>query len=120
MKPVQFRLSTPHIIPTQWLCLLMLSSVLLGCSGTSGKAPIVDRSYGAKQRQANAVTSGQHVVQRGTNENINRMIRRWIPKGDDIGLYSDQEIKQIQDWINDYPRKIFGGLSSNQYKKLFV
>lgn len=65
MKPVQFRLSTPHIIPTQWLCLLMLSSVLLGCSGTSGKAPIVDRSYGAKQRQANAVTSGQHVVQRG-------------------------------------------------------
>ena len=54
--------------------------------------------------------------ERGTNENINRMIRRWIPKGDDIGLYSVEEIKQIEDWINDYPRKIFNGLSSNEYR----
>lgn len=53
--------------------------------------------------------------ERGTNENINRMIRRWIPKGDDIGLYSMQEVRDIQDWINDYPRKIFGGLSANEY-----
>lgn len=53
--------------------------------------------------------------ERGTNENINRMIRRWIPKGDDIGLYSVAEVKAIQDWINDYPRKILGGLSSNEY-----
>lgn len=56
--------------------------------------------------------------ERGTNENINRMIRRWIPKGDDIGLYSRQEIQDIQDWINDYPRGIFAGLSSNEYRKL--
>ena len=56
--------------------------------------------------------------ERGTNENTNRMIRRFIPKGDDIGLYSDKEIQYIEDWINNYPRKIFGGLSSNEYKKL--
>lgn len=53
--------------------------------------------------------------ERGTNENINRMIRRWIPKGDDIGLYSVQEISQIQEWINNYPRKILGGMSANEY-----
>ena len=53
--------------------------------------------------------------ERGTNENINRMIRRWIPKGDDIGLYTPAEIQYINDWINNYPRGIFGGLSSNQY-----
>lgn len=53
--------------------------------------------------------------ERATNENINRMIRRWIPKGDDIGLYSPREIQQIQDWINDYPRKIFKGMSANEY-----
>lgn len=53
--------------------------------------------------------------ERGTNENINRMIRRWIPKGDDIGLYSKKEILEIQKWINSYPRKIFGGLSSNDF-----
>lgn len=53
--------------------------------------------------------------ERGTNENINRMIRRWIPKGDDIGLYSMQEVRQIQEWINNYPRKILGGMSANEY-----
>lgn len=52
--------------------------------------------------------------ERGTNENINRMIRRWIPKGDDIGLYSPEEIQAIQDWINEYPRKIHKGRSTNE------
>lgn len=52
--------------------------------------------------------------ERGTNENINRMIRRWIPKGDDIGLYTPKEIKEIENWINNYPRPQFGGLSANE------
>lgn len=58
--------------------------------------------------------------ERGTNENINRMVRRWIPKGDDIGLYSDAEIEQIQNWINYYPRPLFHGLSSLQYREKLV
>lgn len=56
--------------------------------------------------------------ERGTNENINRMIRRWIPKGDNIGLYSTDEIRQIQDWINSYPRPMFHGLSSQDMARL--
>lgn len=56
--------------------------------------------------------------ERGTNENINKMIRRWIPKGESIKDYTPQQIKKIEDWINNYPREIFGGLSSNQYRKL--
>ncbi len=56
--------------------------------------------------------------ERGTNENINRMIRRFIPKGDDIGLYSPAEIQQIENWINDYPRHIFNGLSAREFAKL--
>ncbi len=57
--------------------------------------------------------------ERGSNENQNRLIRRHIPKGDDIGLYSDKDIAYIQNWINNYPRRKFGGLSSNQYKQIF-
>lgn len=57
--------------------------------------------------------------ERGSNENANRLIRRWIPKGSDISRYSDEYIKQVQDWLNNYPRKIFNGLSSNQYRKLY-
>ena len=53
--------------------------------------------------------------ERGSNENANKMIRRWIPKGDDVGLWSAKEIQRIQDWINDYPRPMFNGLSSREY-----
>ena len=53
--------------------------------------------------------------ERGTNENINKMIRRFIPKGIDISVFSTKEIERIQNWINNYPRKILGGNSSNMY-----
>ena len=56
--------------------------------------------------------------ERGTNENHNRMIRRFIPKGCDISKFTKQEIKRVQDYMNNYPRKLFGGLSSLQYKAL--
>jgi len=46
--------------------------------------------------------------ERGTNENINKLIRRFIPKGADIGKVSKKRIKYIEDWINSYPRRIFG------------
>ena len=44
--------------------------------------------------------------ERGTNENHNRMIRRFIPKGTSIALLDDEEIQKIEDWMNDYPRRI--------------
>lgn len=46
--------------------------------------------------------------ERGTNENQNRMIRRFIPKGTDISKLSDKDIKRIEDWMNNYPRRILG------------
>ena len=52
--------------------------------------------------------------ERGTNENHNRMIRRFIPKGYDIGGFSDKEIKAVQDWMNNYPRRILGYNTPNQ------
>lgn len=50
--------------------------------------------------------------ERGSNENANKLIRRWIPKGIDISNYSKKEIKKIENWINNYPRKKFNGLTS--------
>lgn len=44
--------------------------------------------------------------ERGSNENANSLIRRFIPKGTDIGKYSADEIAEIESWINSYPRKI--------------
>ena len=52
--------------------------------------------------------------ERGSNENANGIIRRFIPKGSAISKFSKQQIKSIQDWINDYPRRILGGLSASE------
>ncbi|MCK5492094.1 MAG: IS30 family transposase [Candidatus Omnitrophica bacterium] len=55
--------------------------------------------------------------ERGTNENQNRMIRRFIPKGTDIAEVSEQEIKTIETWMNNYPRKILGYKTAKQIMK---
>ena len=44
--------------------------------------------------------------ERGSNENANRIIRRFIPKGCDISKFTKKQIQAIEDWINNYPRKI--------------
>ena len=44
--------------------------------------------------------------ERGSNENANRIIRRFIPKGCDISKYTKKQIQEIEDWMNNYPRKI--------------
>ena len=44
--------------------------------------------------------------ERGTNENHNRMIRRYIPKGESIDQYTRKYIEQIADKMNQLPRKI--------------
>mgnify|MGYP002869417900 CR=1 FL=1 len=51
--------------------------------------------------------------ERGTNENNNRLIRRWIPKGTDMTKIKVSFIKEIENWINNYPRAMFDYKSSN-------
>lgn len=52
--------------------------------------------------------------ERGTNENGNRMLRRFIPKGINIGTITVKKLQQIEDWVNNYPRKILGYKTSNE------
>lgn len=56
--------------------------------------------------------------ERGTNENINRMIRRFFPKGTNFDTVTKQQIAMVETWINNYPRKILGGVSSTQYREM--
>lgn len=43
--------------------------------------------------------------QKGTVENVNLRIRRFIPKGANLAEYSDKQIQNIEDWLNHTPRK---------------
>lgn len=52
--------------------------------------------------------------ERGSNENANRLIRRFIPKGTDITQITEEFIQYIENWINNYPRAMFKYKSTNQ------
>lgn len=44
--------------------------------------------------------------ERGTNENMNGLIRQFFPKGTDFNKVSRREIKKVQNMLNGRPRKI--------------
>lgn len=52
--------------------------------------------------------------EKGTVENHNRMIRRWFPKGTDFRRVTKKEIAELQDWMNNYPRKILNWKTPNE------
>jgi len=52
--------------------------------------------------------------ERGTNENTNRIIRRFIAKGTDIATISRERVAWIEQWINNYPREIIGFKTSQE------
>jgi len=46
--------------------------------------------------------------ERGTNENTNGLIRRYFPKATNFNLVSEMQLKNVQDKLNNRPRKILG------------
>jgi IS30 family transposase len=52
--------------------------------------------------------------ERGSNENGNRILRRFIPKGTDLSDLTEKELQQYEDWVNNYPRRILKYLTANE------
>ena len=55
--------------------------------------------------------------QRGSNENINGLIRFFFPKGTNFNIVTEEQLKVVVDLINNRPRKCLGFLSPNEYLK---
>ena len=47
--------------------------------------------------------------ERGSNENLNGLVRRFLPKKTDFEKVSDEEVRRIEYLLNTRPRKRFGG-----------
>lgn len=65
--------------------------------------------YGNNRKRTKAYYCHPYsAYERGTNENINKMIRRFLPKGTDFRKVTAAYIQRVETWINNYPREILG------------
>ena len=77
----------------------------------------LEKSYDKRRKRARTQVYYAHPYrsgERGSNENANRLIRRFIPKGIDITPISEEFIQKIEAWINNYPRAMFKYKSTNE------
>lgn len=58
--------------------------------------------------------------ERGTNERLNREIRRKLPKGTDFAKLSKEDIQAVENWVNSYPRSILGYANSSEVFDNFI
>jgi len=78
------------------------------------------KEFAAHQRIAQALKCNfyfakpYHSWQRGSNENLNGLIRQYIPKKTDFQNLPDHYIQWVEDQLNDRPRKRFDFESPNQ------
>ena len=58
--------------------------------------------------------------ERCSNENANKLIRRHLPKGTDLSKVTQRQVAEIEDWINNYPRRILNWKTANMLFHFFM
>ena len=77
----------------------------------------LEKSYDKRKKGARVKVYYAHPYrsgERGSNENNNRLIRRFIPKGANIEEITEEYIQWVEDWINNLLRPMFGYKSALQ------
>ena len=68
----------------------------------------IERSVDGGSRTKTYFCHPYSSYERGSNENANKLIRRWHPKGAVFEDLTDEQVQSLEDWANNYPRKIHG------------
>jgi IS30 family transposase len=61
-----------------------------------------------------------HSWERGTNENMNGLIRRLYPKKSSFAGIGEAELKRIDRFLNDRPRKCLGWMTPREKMAVFL
>ena len=61
-----------------------------------------------------------HSWERGANENMNGLIRQYIPKGTDFSEITDEFVTWVENKLNNRPRKRLGYLTPNEKFNLLL
>lgn len=61
-----------------------------------------------------------HSWERGANENTNGLIRQYFPKGSSFENISDEDVKRVQDILNNRPRKKLNFLTPCEFSALHL
>nr|WP_238545591.1 MULTISPECIES: IS30 family transposase [Streptomyces] len=93
-----------------------LTRSLLGIPPQVRRTLTWDRGREMAEHQAITAETGMPIYlckprspwQRGTNENTNRLLRQYLPKGADLRTFSQADLDAIAHELNHRPRKIHG------------
>jgi len=58
--------------------------------------------------------------ERGSNERMNRMVRRFFPKGMSFSKVKNKDVQAVADWLNNYERKILNWHTPQELFSKFV
>lgn len=80
-------------------------------NGTEGvKHTVIKKEYGVQTYFCDPFASWQ----KGGVENANKLIRQYLPRSTDLSKLTDRDIYDIQEKLNNRPRKCLGYLSANE------
>lgn len=81
----------------------------------------MERSYRLKRRRTKIYYCHPYSPQeRGSNENMNKIIRRFFPKGTSFDDVTQADVDAAVAWMNNYPRKVLGWKSSNTLYEAYM
>jgi IS30 family transposase len=58
--------------------------------------------------------------QRGSNENVNGLLRQYFPKGSDLSVHSQTDLDYVAHQVNDRPRQRFDFCTPNEMIRTFL